>query len=131
MSEDQQPNKVSADDDELTAFEIFAAVVVLTFTVGFALLHWFSVSVSELAKDSFEPFATSALPIPQSITHTVLFGALGLILSASFLMLLHDFLSAKTKTHKATFLIRNIRLLFVFAAAAYVSSSVIGHAFFD
>lgn len=112
-------------------WDVIIALLSLFVTVAYGAIHFASVGVSELTKDTFETFSFDARVLPISIQHRLLFSLIGLLLALSAGYLAKDYYHAKGVSGKLITTFGNLRLWIVFLGSLVISCSVFYHAFID
>lgn len=97
--------------------------------VAYGAIHFTSVSVTELTKDTFEPFSLDARMMPIELQHRLMFSLTGLALALSGGYLAKDYFHAKGVAGKLLTTFGDLRLWIVFLIAVAISCSVFYHAF--
>lgn len=96
--------------------------------VVFSAIHYQFRDISELLKDSLEPFALAPNPISLAVQHNLLFSALGGLTVFAMGRLIEQY--ARTQNFFQTTL-QNLRLWFIFLAGASIVGTIFYHAYLD
>ena len=112
-------------------WNVSIALLSLCVAVAYGAVHFASVRVSELTKDTFETFSLDASILPVTIQHRLMFSLIGMILALSGGYIAKDYFRAKGVSGKLLTTFGNLRIWLVFLGSLVISCSVFYHAFID